>query len=92
MILEVPQINEWLYCYKDIEDSAKNLLFQKGKKYQVTNSIQGDYWNSTQYRIIINDIMMFSLVKGSGNFFGDSFMSVSNWREKQLEQIICISE
>jgi hypothetical protein len=87
MILEVPQINEWLYCYKDI-DSDKNLLFQKGKRYQVTNRIQGDYWNSTQSRIIINDIMMFSLVKGSVNFFGDSFMSLEDWREKQLKELI----
>lgn len=65
---------------------------KKGMRYQVTNSIKGDYWKSRQPRIIINDIMMFSLVKGSVNFFGDSFMSVSNWREKLLEQIICISE
>jgi hypothetical protein len=67
-------------------DSAKNLLFQKGKRYQVTNRIQGN--NSTQSRIIINDIMMFSLVKGSVNFFGDSFMSLEDWREKQLKELI----
>ena len=88
MKLEVPQIGELLYCYKYIYDNSKNLLFEKGKKYKVTNRITGDYWKSAQPRIIIEDIMMFSLVKGSNNFFGDSFMSYINWREKQLIEVL----